>query len=66
MPGNPIECRRHAANCRRLSQEAASPAAREHFDHLAEQWEGLAAELEAAQIFLLTMNEITPPEIPNR
>jgi len=62
MPGNPQECRRHAANCKRLAAEADTPEAKEHFIGLAAQWERLAAELEAGQKFLKTLQEIEPEE----
>jgi hypothetical protein len=61
MPGDPKECREHAANCKRLAEEAPTPAAREHFSRLAAQWERLASELESARVFLETMAD---PEKP--
>jgi hypothetical protein len=59
MPGNPRECREHAANCRDLAQSASGPA-RETFLNLAATWEGLASELESAQMFLQAMHDIEP------
>jgi hypothetical protein len=58
MPGNPNECRIHAANCKRLAEQATTPEAREHFFNLAVQWERLAADLEGAKAFLDTMANI--------
>jgi hypothetical protein len=55
MPGDPNECRIHAANCKRLAEEATTPEAREHFFSMAAQWERLAADLEGAKAFLDTM-----------
>ena len=58
MPGNPIECRQHAANCRRLAAEATTPEARERFTALAERWDALASELENAAACIATMKSI--------
>jgi hypothetical protein len=46
MPGNPRECREHAANCRQLAESASVSTAREAFLKLANTWERLASELE--------------------
>jgi len=62
MPGNPQECRKHAANCKRFAAKADTPEAKEHFIGLATQWEQLAAELEASRRFLKTLQEIEPEE----
>src|SRR5262249_12045543 len=67
MPGNPEECRIHAANCRSLAEQATSKEATETFSNLAEQWEKLATELVAAQTFLEAMAELdskkpSPPQ----
>ena len=59
MPGDPKECRMHAANCRTLAAQT-SPSAKETFTHLAETWERLAAELESAQTFLKAMAAADP------
>ena len=56
MPGDPKECRVHAAHCRTLAAEATGPAAKKAFTDLAEHWDQLAAELESAQAFLAAMN----------
>jgi hypothetical protein len=60
MPGDPQECRKHAANCKHLAEQATSPEAREHFSNLAAQWERLASELESAKAFLEAMAELEP------
>ena len=62
MPGNPRECREHAANCRQLAQSASGETAREKFLALASAWEGLASELESAQMFLLAMDDLERKE----
>jgi hypothetical protein len=62
MPGNPQECRQHATNCRRLAEAASNEAARQTFANLAETWERLASELESAQRFLQTMDDIAHAE----
>jgi hypothetical protein len=65
MPGDPNECRHHAANCKRLAEEATT-GAREHFFSLAAQWERLASELEGARAFLDTMAGITVEKLSKR
>jgi hypothetical protein len=60
MPGDPKECRQHAANCRRLADEAGTVLTRETFLNLADTWERLAAELESAQVFIRVMEEMEP------
>ena len=66
MPGNPRECREHAANCRKLAQSASGETAREKFLALASTWERLASELESAQMFLQAMDEIKNQDAPRR
>jgi hypothetical protein len=61
MPGDPKECRLHAANCRKLAEAATSPDAKEHFLNLARQWDHLAADLESADIFIRTMVDLQKP-----
>jgi hypothetical protein len=61
MPGNPKECRDNADCCRRLAGTATGVTARQTFLNLADTWERLASELENAQAFLKTMEEIEPP-----
>jgi hypothetical protein len=58
MPGDPKECRQHAANCKRLAENATTPEAREHFFSLAAQWEKLASALESAKAFLEAVAEM--------
>jgi hypothetical protein len=65
MPGYPNECRQHAANCKRLAEEATTPEARKHFSNLAAQWERLAAELESTRAFLDAMAQIDEPKRPS-
>jgi hypothetical protein len=60
VPGNPKECRMHAANCRTLAAQATSPSAKKTFTNLAETWDRLAVELESAQTFLKAMAAIDP------
>jgi hypothetical protein len=62
MPGNPEECREHAANCRQLAQSASVATAREAFLNLANTWERLASELESAQRFLQAIDTIERKE----
>ena len=63
MPGNPKECRQHAANCRQFAAESISVSGRDAFLNLAETWERLARELEGAESFIRAMEEleVRPP-----
>jgi hypothetical protein len=65
VPGDPKECRMHAANCRTLAAQATSPSAKKTFTNLAETWDRLAAELESAQTFLKAMAAIDPKKSPD-
>jgi hypothetical protein len=58
MPGDPKECRKHGATCRRLAETANGPTARQTFLNLADTWERLASELESAKLFLEAMDSI--------
>jgi hypothetical protein len=62
VPGDPKECRDHAANCRALAAQATNSAAKEAFINLAKHWERLASELDSAEAFLLAMAAIEPKE----
>jgi hypothetical protein len=48
MPGNPKECREHAARCAELSVKARTPQLRAMFLELSKSWERLAIQLEDA------------------
>jgi hypothetical protein len=65
MPGDPKECRQHAANCRCLAETASTVAARQSLLNLADTWERLASELESARLFLKAMEAIEPRIPPN-
>jgi hypothetical protein len=62
MPGDPTACREHARRCSELAALVATPEEREHFLSLERTWIRLAAELESAEAFLNTMDEIDPKE----
>jgi hypothetical protein len=67
MPGDPTTCREDARRCAELAALVATPEEREHFRSLERTWIRLAAELESAEAFLNTMDEIDlkehyPPE----
>jgi hypothetical protein len=62
LPGDPNECRQHARRCAELARTASTPEAREHFANLASSWLNLAKEVEGAQAFLRTMDEIETEE----
>ena len=52
MPGDPKECRDHAAQCFMLAAEAPTQVGKERFENLGQRWLALAADLEAAQALL--------------
>jgi hypothetical protein len=60
MSGDPNECLKNAAACKRLAEQATTPEAREHFFSLTVQWERLAVDLESARVFLDKMAKIEP------
>ena len=62
MPGDPRACREHARRCAELAALVATPEEREHFLSLERTWIKLAAELESAEAFLNTMDDIDPEE----
>jgi hypothetical protein len=62
LPGDPNECRQHARRYAELARTANTPEIREHFANLASSWLNLAKEVEGAQAFLRTMDEIEAEE----
>jgi hypothetical protein len=46
MPGDPKECREHAARCAELAVEAGTPQLRALFLELSKNWEKIAIQLE--------------------
>jgi hypothetical protein len=48
MPGDPKECRQHAARCAELAVAARTPQLRTTFLALSKNWEKLAIQLEDA------------------
>ena len=58
MPGDPKECREHARRCAELASVATTPETREQFISLQQSWMRLAADLENAQAFIATLDEI--------
>lgn len=52
MPGDPKECRAHAARCEELAKTAENPEHARILTHLARQWLRLAQQLERAQAVL--------------
>jgi hypothetical protein len=48
MPGDPKECRRHAACCAELAVAASTPQLKTTFLGLSKNWEKLAIQLEGA------------------
>jgi hypothetical protein len=66
MPGDPRECRMHAANCRALAAQASNPTAKGAFTDLAEHWDRIAGELESAETFLKAMAAIEPKQPSHR
>jgi len=49
MPGDPNECRAHAARCEELAKTADTPEQARTLLNLAKQWRRLADQLERAQ-----------------
>ena len=62
MPGDPRTCREHAQRCAELAALAATSEEREHFLSLEKSWLRFAGELESAEAFLKTMDEIDPEQ----
>jgi hypothetical protein len=58
MPGDPRVCREHARRCAELAALAATPQEQEHLLSLESAWIRFAVELESAEAFLKTMDEI--------
>ena len=58
MFGDPRACREHARRCSELAVLAATPEEREHLLSLKSTWTRFAAEIESAEAFLNTMDEI--------
>ena len=52
MPGDPKECRAHAARCEELAKTAENPEHARTLTSLARQWLRLALQLERAQAVL--------------
>jgi hypothetical protein len=48
MPGDPKECREHAARCAELAVQARTPQLRATFLELSKNWEKIAIQLEDA------------------
>jgi hypothetical protein len=48
MPGDPKECRKHAARCAEMAVAAYTPQLRTSFLQLSKHWEQLAIQLENA------------------
>jgi hypothetical protein len=66
MFGDPRACREHARRCSELAVLAATPEERQHLLSLESVWIRRAVELESAEAFLKTMDEIDfkPPYRP--
>ena len=60
MPGDPKECRVHAANCAKAASTATRPHLRATFLGLSKHWEQLARELEIAQALQDDLNVDLP------
>jgi hypothetical protein len=48
MPGDPKECRKHAARCAEMAVAARNPRLKTTFLELSKNWEKLAIQLENA------------------
>jgi hypothetical protein len=60
MPGDPKECRAHAANCAAAASAAKTAHLRATFLALSKHWEQLAKELEIAQVLQDELNTKLP------
>ena len=49
MPGDPSECRKHAARCAELAKSASSIEEKTAFDELSRLWEATAIQMERWQ-----------------
>jgi hypothetical protein len=58
MPGDPNQCREHAAHCRQLAANAPNELVAENFSNLALTWERLAAELQSTETLLGAMYQL--------
>jgi hypothetical protein len=58
MPGNPKECRMHAARCAEMAVAAHTPQLRATFLGLSRNWEKLAIQLEDAFAQLVESQDI--------
>jgi hypothetical protein len=61
MPGDPRECREHAARCAELAHTAKSPELKMTLINLSQNWMKLASDLERAAN-LLAAEGRTPDE----
>lgn len=52
MPGDPKECREHAANCVEMANSSKSENDARRLIELAATWDKLAADLERAQAII--------------
>ena len=57
MPGDPNECKKHAANCRRLAKTAPNPIIAADFEELSERWLKIADDLERSEAYLAELRE---------
>jgi hypothetical protein len=62
MPGDPKECREHAAVCQQLANTASTEHVREVFQNLARTWLRLANELDTAKALLDTWGDDSFPQ----
>jgi len=58
MPGDPKECRQHAARCGELARLATTPEARESFLSLQMTWIRLSIELDQARAIIKATQEL--------
>jgi hypothetical protein len=63
MPGDPKECRKHAARCAELAMTARSHELKAALLELSKNWESLAISLEALK-GMVGESEVATPDIP--
>lgn len=57
VSGDPSECRKHAANCRRLAKTAPNPVIAADFEELAQRFLKVADDLERAEARVAELRE---------
>jgi hypothetical protein len=65
MPGDPKECRKHAARCAEMAVAARTPQLKATFLGLSKHWEKLAIQLENAFAQLAESEDLKSTKSPS-